>query len=145
MAWASAVMVQAPSEAAVAQQADVRLLYCSVLTAREHTRLLAAKRKFVAERHITGLLVFDGERLCEYLEGPAHAMQPMAQRIEADPRHQQVQWLLSGPLQGPRLFKHWQMGFAEVEHAQPMDDIIHATGEVALQRFLALSRHIECL
>lgn len=61
---------------------------------------------------ITGLLVFDGWRFCQYLEGPEANVTELAHTISRDPRHQNFSVLHQGPLTGPRHYRGWSLGYA---------------------------------
>jgi hypothetical protein len=50
------------------------------------------------ERGITGLLVFDGQRFCQHLEGPREAVDALMQQIEDDPRHIDIRVVYAAPL-----------------------------------------------
>lgn len=66
-----------------------------VRTARQHNQA----------RGIGSLLVFDGLRFCQYLEGDAVAVGALVERIHADSRHDDFRLLHQGPLSGPSLLK----------------------------------------
>jgi len=67
------------------------IFYCSVLAQDLPPNAVGAivsqARARNAERKITGLLVFDGMRFCQHLEGPCDAVKALMRSIERDFRH----------------------------------------------------------
>jgi hypothetical protein len=59
---------------------------------------------------ITGLLLFDGKRYIQILEGEKPALSNLLARIEADPRHAMIELLHRGPI-GERAFADWRMAY----------------------------------
>lgn len=58
--------------------------------AAEIDAILASSRRNNALAGITGLLLYDGVRFLQALEGPAGAVEATFQRISADPRHRAI-------------------------------------------------------
>ena len=77
--------------------------------------VIKAARAFNATHGITGVLLFDGERFCQYIEGEPQTLQRLVDRIRQDPRHKDVVTLLHAPLAGGRRYPHWSMAFSDVE------------------------------
>lgn len=61
---------------------------------------------------ITGILVFDGWRFFQYLEGPEDAVRRLVDKLRLDPRHNNYVELLCSPFAGPRRFHKWSMGYS---------------------------------
>lgn len=78
-------------------------------------------------RGITGALLFDGERFCQLLEGPAAEVRDLMARIEADPRHTALVTLHDGPRRGARMLHAWRSGYCESS-----SDLDVFTGDAAL-------------
>jgi hypothetical protein len=116
-------------------------LYCSVLTPDQPIttvpRLLAQVRSLNARRQITGLLVFDGMRFCQHLEGPRIEAMALMERIARDPRHTQVQIVHQGPLTRRR-YERFDMGFAEPDAPDAIADLHLRDGPAAVAHFIAL-------
>jgi hypothetical protein len=72
------------------------------------------------ERGLTGLLIYSAGHFIQLLEGEPVAVQTMYQRIEADPRHTNVE-LLMRELVDQRLFDRWRMGLLDMEQCRPLD------------------------
>lgn len=124
-----------------ARQPLFEILYCSTLapdlppttvgsiTSRARARNL--------ERGITGLLVFDGQRFCQHLEGPRDAVDELMAQIAKDPRHTDIRVVHAAPLP-VRRYTGFGMGLAESEGPDLMAGVHVLNGEVALRHFLAL-------
>ena len=80
------------------------VLYVSTLAPDQPTAVvaeIAAKARQVnAELDVTGLLIFDGQRFCQQLEGPQKAVLKLIERIRNDPRHVNVEVVHNGPWRG---------------------------------------------
>lgn len=100
-------------------------------------QILARARPFNATHGITGLLVFDGQRFCQHLEGPAAAVEALMGRIAADERHSEVRIAYEGPL-AERRYQRFDMGYAQADDPQEMEQLALRRGADALQQFLAL-------
>jgi hypothetical protein len=68
------------------------------------------------QRGLTGMLLFDGRRICQYLEGRLTDVVVMGGLIETDHRHTGFRVLHEGELAGPRLFSRWSMGYARIQN-----------------------------
>lgn len=116
-------------------------LYCSQLaesqTPSAVAQILARARPYNAANGITGLLVFDGLRFFQHLEGPAAPVEALMGRIAADHRHIDVSIAYEGHL-SERRYRRFDMGYAQAEDPREMETLARASGDAALQRFLAL-------
>ncbi|SER46102.1 Sensors of blue-light using FAD [Faunimonas pinastri] len=72
--------------------------------------ILAASRRNNARAGITGALMFNAGCFGQVLEGPADAVEATFERIQQDPRHDEVS-LLDLSLQAERFFGNWSMAF----------------------------------
>lgn len=95
-----------------------RFLYLSRLASEGGTGvvpgILRHSRQHNNRAGLTGALLFDGSRFCQLIEGEAAEVQPLAERILADPRHDHVRVLCAGPEpSGARRFKGWRTGYAD--------------------------------
>lgn len=117
------------------------LLYISVIapTAPLDTvgKIARHARQANAQVNITGLLVFDGERFCQYLEGPADDLGRLYERIEVDPRHREVRLLHTGK-SNERQFRRFSMGFLSVDGAETLERIDSRESAAARAAFVAL-------
>lgn len=86
---------------------------------------------------ITGLLVFDGMRFCQHLEGRRKDVLALTERIGKDPRHVGVDILYHGPL-AHRRFRRFGLGYTAVDDVDVLARLRDAGSEQALSQFLAL-------
>ena len=87
-----------------------------------------------AELDITGLLIFDGQRFCQQLEGPHNAVLKLIERIRTDPRHINVEVLHHGPL-AQRRFQQFSLAFSTVEDVDALARMETLDGDAALAAF----------
>ncbi|WP_198086921.1 BLUF domain-containing protein [Variovorax sp. E3] len=117
------------------------ILYCSTLAQDLPPPTVGAivtrARARNAEQGITGLLVFDGQRFCQHLEGPREAVEALMDRIAQDPRHVEVRIAYEGALHGRR-YGGFGLGLAESEGPHLMAGVHVLEGQTALLHFLAL-------
>jgi len=67
------------------------------------------------ERGVAGLLLFDGQRFCQWLYGKTDAVSRMFTTIANDPRHTSVRLLLAAPLPARQFAPFWRSGFVEAD------------------------------
>ncbi|RSK45323.1 BLUF domain-containing protein [Hymenobacter rigui] len=72
-------------------------------------RMLSQSQARNAAADVTGMLLYDGNRFLQVLEGPAEAVLATFARIRTDCRHTEVQVLANGPI-AQRQFGQWAMG-----------------------------------
>lgn len=89
------------------------------------------------ERDITGLLIFDGMRFCEQLEGHREGVLALLERIRHDPRHINVEILHHGPL-AERRFKRFSLGYTSAENDDALGQLEQLNGQAAVDAFVAL-------
>lgn len=77
--------------------------------------IIKTARAFNASHGITGVLLFDGERFCQYIEGETAALDALVECLRKDPRHQNITTLLHEPLHGNRRYPDWSMAYSDVE------------------------------
>ncbi|MET4108109.1 BLUF domain-containing protein [Hymenobacter sp. UYP22] len=79
------------------------------LSGAELGRLLVQSRTHNDEAGITGMLLYDGNRFLQVLEGPPNSVDAIFGRISLDCRHTEVEVLANGPV-AQRQFGNWSMG-----------------------------------
>lgn len=114
------------------------VLYVSSLAPGQPLSVVAdiavAARAANARMDITGLLVFDGQRFCQQLEGPPKAVLKLIERIRSDPRHDHVEVLHHGPLAGRR-HHNFSLAFSTVEDVDALERLERLDGLAALSAF----------
>lgn len=117
------------------------VLYVSTLAPDQPLSVVAEiagrARHVNAELDVTGLLIFDGQRFCQQLEGPQKAVLKLIERIRNDPRHVNVEVLHHGPLAGRR-FHQFSLAFSTVEDADALARMERLDGDAALAAFEAV-------
>jgi hypothetical protein len=99
---------------------------------------IAAKaRQANAECGITGLLVFDGMRFCQQLEGGQKQVLALLERIRQDSRHINLQVLHHGEL-ATRRFKRFSLGYCLVEDDDVLERMESLDDQAALDAFAGL-------
>lgn len=116
-------------------------LYCSQLAPHLPIevvgQIVGRARVRNAKDGITGLLVFDGLRFCQHVEGLRDPVRALMQRLEADPRHVEFKMLFESPL-ARRRYLRFDVGMAEVEDREALAEMQSLSGAAAVERFLAL-------
>ena len=116
-----------------------RLLYVSDLApgtrAGEVSRIVASSRRRNTADGLTGLLIFDGDRFCQYVEGTPTALEALRGRLDADVRHMRMETLIDGAFAGPRRFSDWRLGYVQVVDTDDLDALRGLQGEAAMAAF----------
>ena len=116
-------------------------LYVSTLAQNEPFSIvadIAAKaRSFNTQHDITGLLIFDGQRFCQHLEGSSKEVLELIDRIFQDPRHTKVELLHHAPLP-ERRFSGFSLGYATVELEEALGQLECLEGQPAVDAFIAM-------
>lgn len=122
------------------------VLYASTLATDQPLSAIAAIAAHARTRNrlhgITGLLVFDGLRFCQQLEGPEDAVRALLRRIQDDPRHIYVEVLHDAPA-AQRRFQNFSLAFSTLEDERALERIEGLRGRAALDAFLALPIDLE--
>lgn len=104
---------------------------------------IAAKARLANQQaDITGLLVFDGMRFCQQIEGPRKQVLSLIERIRVDPRHVDVEIVHHAPLE-ERRFRRFSLGYAATDDADVLARIEDAGPAQAITQFLALLPSID--
>jgi hypothetical protein len=104
---------------------------------------IAGKSRIANQRHgITGLLIFDGMRYCQQLEGPQKQVLNLMEKIRHDPRHINVEIIHHGEL-ASRRFKSFSLGYTTVEDPEVLERLENLDGQAAVNAFLALLSHVD--
>ena len=95
-----------------------------------------------AARDITGLLIFDGMRFCQQLEGGQKQVLALLERIRQDTRHINMQILHHGEL-AVRRFKRFSLGYCVVEDDDVLERMERMDGQPALDAFEGLLSRLD--
>jgi hypothetical protein len=122
-------------------------VYTSVLTPTADVLGLAdiirRGRSYNRAHGITGLLAFDGDRFCHYLEGEREAVLTLAAKIAADPRHHDFVALHQGFAGEKRSFGRWSLAYALDTHGGLLDAIAKTRGAEAAKMLILRMAELE--
>ena len=117
------------------------ILYVSQLAADAPIRVVAdiavKSRSANLSRNITGLLIFDGMRFCQQLEGSHSEVAALMERIRCDPRHTNIEILRDAAL-AERRFGRWGLGYSPVEDVQALERLERLQGQAAVDALVAM-------
>ena len=117
------------------------VLYVSTLAPDQPLQVVAEiaahARPANASMDITGLLIFDGQRFCQQLEGTQKQVLSLVERIRLDPRHTDVNVVHHGPL-AVRRFKQFDLGYASVDGEDALAVLEQLDGQAAIEAFTAM-------
>ena len=92
----------------------VELIYTSLSRALNENDdvgdILASSERNNAAKSVTGLLLFDGNRYIQILEGERMDVETLFAEISEDPRHHDLELLHKGDIEG-RSFQTWRMAY----------------------------------
>ncbi len=119
-----------------------QLLYVSALSpgvpVTEVSRIVTSSRLRNTTDAITGLLVFDGDTFCQYVEGPPKAVDALLGRLLEDRRHQEMEILIDGTFEGERRFSDWRLGYVDSFENDELAALHGLHGDAAIACFLKL-------
>ena len=122
------------------------ILYVSTLAPEAPLSVVAKiavkARQANAERDITGLLIFDGMRFCQQLEGGQKQVLALLERIRQDTRHINMQVLHHGEL-AARRFRRFSLGYCMVEEDDVLERMEQMDGQAALDAFVGLLSRLD--
>lgn len=114
-----------------------QLLYASELAPAQSptsvSGILRVARVNNARDSISGLLIFDGLRFCQYLEGPRENVLRLVAKIAADERHVLFQILEEGLGDTPR-FTQSPMAYALSQSEDAIPDLIKPNARSSIAR-----------
>jgi len=119
-------------------EAVFTLLYVSELAAGGAAEIDQICRRSRANNQrdgITGVLVFDGQAFCQFVEGSEPAVAALRDRLERDPRHRDMRVLQFGRTPWPRRFTSWRLGYAYTAEPAAIARIANHRGGDALAAF----------
>lgn len=94
---------------------------------------------------ISGVLLFDGERFCQLLEGGAVEVRALAQLIQADRRHVELTVLHEAMEPAARLREDWKSGYCESEDLDRFEGPNGLRGPTALSAFAQIAARADLL
>ena len=120
-----------------------QILYLSRLVSGYSYDVFAAicrvARAFNDDSELRGILLFDGHRFDQLIEGPAPAAQALMARIARDPRHTALNLRVDRLLQVPSPLSGWRPGFCGPQELDLFECPQGLRDADAIAAFLALS------
>ncbi len=108
--------------------------------ATEIARIARVSRINNASAKLTGVMLFDGTRFCQYIEGPEQAVRRMAIKIAVDSRNNRFRLLHQAPLTSDRRFETWHVGVAAPDEVSPLAAFESLLGIDAVDHLMMLFR-----
>lgn len=128
-------------------KARYELIYTSIMTSEtsiaEVADIARVSRKYNVSQGIKGLLLFDGERFCQYIEGEHKEVFELMRKIESDKRHENIVVRYEGENRGPHLFPDWSMGYVLMRQGRRLDRFEGVMGFAAVELLLELQERWE--
>jgi hypothetical protein len=117
------------------------ILYVSTLAADAPLSVvgdIAAHARIAnAASDITGVLIFDGVRFCQQIEGKQKNVLALMERMYLDTRHCKVEVFHHGPLLERRVI-HFSVAFADVDEVSVLEQLEQLDGQAGADAFMAL-------
>lgn len=105
--------------------------------------IIATARSFNAAHGITGVLIFDGERFCQFIEGPPDEIDGLVERMRADARHVAFTTLISDATAQERLYPYWSMAYASLQGTAFLNELLSRPAEEALLQLQTSIDHLD--
>ncbi|MBP8277168.1 MAG: BLUF domain-containing protein [Propionivibrio sp.] len=99
--------------------------------------ILGTARSRNAIHHATGVLVFDGERFGQYVEGEASNIRVLLSNLLRDQRHANILILADLPI-AKRAFERFRMGYTDMDDVEILKNLTLTASKDAMSRFLTL-------
>ncbi len=120
-----------------------QLIYTSVLRTptpiSEVTSIIRTSRARNLDFGITGVLLFDGQYFCQYIEGEPQGVSTLASNIRRDVRHTDFKLIYSGTVAGVRRFSSWRAGYPPELSPEALSKIFTAPDDSVLASFMQLT------
>lgn len=94
-------------------------------------------RRFNEANDITGLLVFDGMRFCQQLEGSQKQVLALLERIREDPRHTNLEVVHHGHL-AQRRFRRFSLAYTTADDETALAELEKLDDKAAVNAFIVL-------
>ena len=104
--------------------------------------IAARARTLNGEQNITGLLIFDGMRFCQQIEGSEKEVLAGIERISKDIRHTNVTIFHHGPL-AERRFKSFSLAFTNTDDIEALSKMEKLDGQAGVTAFIDLLTTLE--
>ena len=128
-------------------QEILQLIYTSVLSPAtpisEVSSIIRSSRNKNFSYCITGVLLFDGQHFCQYIEGEASHVNALTENIRKDSRNVNFKVICSHPAQGMRKFSNWRAGYPMECSPDVILKIMATPRDCLLVDFLQMTRSFD--
>ena len=133
-------MHQTPVELPTSPE-SLHIVYTSQLAPGEdytaYGRICRVARRRNAELAVSGVLLFDGQRFCQWLHGEPGATAALMLTIASDKRHHEVQIRLQAMLRGDGFAAGWWAGFVD---GDKLEQFVQRPATGAIEVLTAMGR-----
>lgn len=120
-----------------------RVIHTSVLRVptpiAEVTSIIRTSRARNLDFGITGVLLFDGQHFCQYIEGEPRHVSALAANIRRDVRHTGFKIIYSDTIGGVRRFSSWRAGYPTELAPDALSKILCASNDSMLASLMQLT------
>ncbi len=88
-----------------------------------------------AQRLVRGVLLFDGYRFCQLLDGPTDDTLALMERIGRDQRHEQIDVLVDRQVSGAASSAAWSAGYCAPDELDRLELPARQVGDRAIEIF----------
>ena len=85
--------------------------------------IIKVSRKNNIKDHITGILVYDGERFFQYIEGPKATVLNLLSRLKSDHRHVGMSILFENAHYTNRFYNDWHLAYTYINEKDYIDEL----------------------
>ena len=121
----------------------LQLIYTSVLSPSssisEVSSIIRTSRTRNFSFGITGVLLFDGQQFCQYIEGEPNQVNTLSENIKKDSRNDDFKVLYSNTVEDMRRFSNWRAGYPMECSPEYMSKIISNPRNSVLINFLQMT------
>lgn len=146
-AWAGSYIAAIEQKHCSNLIANHQMLYLSQLVPNVRYDVFSAicrvSRRRNAELSLSGVLLFDGHRFCQLLDGPPASVALVRQSIEKDPRHEFMTVLADRPGDAATAPEPWQAGYCEADDLDQLVGPERLDEEQALAVFRAIVKRAD--
>lgn len=117
-------------------------IYCSRISSNYNfdcvANIIKVSRLHNKSKDITGILIFDGDRFYQYIEGPESNINFLIEKIATDRRHTDFTSKYFTTARNERVFSHWSMGYVLIEEENPFMELDLLSGEALVEKLKSI-------
>jgi hypothetical protein len=124
-----------------------QLIYSSVLSPStkisEVSAIIRNSRARNFSSGITGVLLFDGQRFCQCIEGQTDQVSQLSENIKKDKRNIDFKVIYLNTAEDTRKFSNWRAGYPMENTLSVMSDVIDAPQDKVLDVFMRMTNSFD--